>query len=109
MNNLFDTPSGPILHQDVWAAVTEEIRSVLFDPVVKAFRSLRRMSANEIALPTQTATGTAGERGARDLAANDERDNERLPCPPPGGGRTYPWVRCIGGKYVIGGDGRLGC
>ena len=48
MENLFDTPSGPVSHRDVRAAVAEEIRSLLYDPVVEAFRSLRRMSANEI-------------------------------------------------------------
>jgi hypothetical protein len=47
--NLFNTPSGPILHRDVWAAVAEEIRSVLYNPVVEAFWSLRWMSANKIA------------------------------------------------------------
>jgi hypothetical protein len=49
MENLFDIPSGPISHRDVRAAVIEEIRSVLYDPVVEAFWSLCRMSADVIA------------------------------------------------------------
>jgi hypothetical protein len=49
MDKLFDTPSGPISHRDVRAAVAEEISLVMYDPVVNAFRSLRQMSANEIA------------------------------------------------------------
>jgi hypothetical protein len=49
MDKLFDTPSGPISHQDVRAAVAEEISLVMYDRVVNAFRSLRQMSANEIA------------------------------------------------------------
>jgi len=49
MDKLFDTPSGPISHREVQAAVAEEISLVMYDPVVNAFRSLRQMSANEIA------------------------------------------------------------
>ncbi len=49
MDNLFDTPSGPILHRDVQAVVDEDIRSVLYDLVVESFQNLCRMSANEIA------------------------------------------------------------
>jgi hypothetical protein len=49
MDKLFDTPSGPISHREVRAAVAKEISLVMYDPVVDAFRSLRRMSANEIA------------------------------------------------------------
>jgi hypothetical protein len=50
MDKLFDTPSGPISHREVQAAVTEEISLVMYDLVVDAFRSLlRQMSANEIA------------------------------------------------------------
>jgi len=49
MDTLFDTPSGPISHREVRAAVAEEISLVMYDPVVDAFRSLRQMSADEIA------------------------------------------------------------
>jgi hypothetical protein len=49
MDKLFDTPSGPISHREVRAAVAEEISLVMYDPVVNAFWSLRQMSANEIA------------------------------------------------------------
>ena len=49
MDKLFDTPSGPISHQDVRAAVAEEISLAMHDPVLDAFRSLRQMSADEIA------------------------------------------------------------
>ena len=45
MDKLFNAPSGPISHREVRAAVAEEIS----DPVVDAFRSLRQMSAHEIA------------------------------------------------------------
>ena len=51
MDKLFDAPSGPISPQDVRAAVAKEIRLVLYDLEVKAFRSLChlcRMSADEI-------------------------------------------------------------
>jgi hypothetical protein len=49
MDKLFDAPSGPISHREVRAAVAEEISLVMYDPVVDAFRSLCRMSADEIA------------------------------------------------------------
>ncbi len=49
MDNLFDAPSGPVLHRDIRAAVTEGICLVLHDPVLEAFRNLRRMSADKIA------------------------------------------------------------
>ena len=49
MDKLFDTPSGPISHREVRAAVAKEISLVRYDPVVDAFRSLRQMSADEIA------------------------------------------------------------
>ena len=49
MDKLFDAPSGPISPRDVPTAVAKEIRLVLYDPEVEAFRSLRRMSADEIA------------------------------------------------------------
>jgi len=49
MNKRFDTPSGPISHREVRAAVAEEISLVMYDPVVDAFRSRRQMSADEIA------------------------------------------------------------
>jgi hypothetical protein len=49
MDNLFDAPSGPVSHRDIRAAVAEGIRSVLHDPVLKAFWNLCRMSADEIA------------------------------------------------------------
>ena len=45
MDKLLNAPSGPISHREVRAAVAEEIS----DPVVDAFRSLRQMSAHEIA------------------------------------------------------------
>jgi len=45
MDKLFNAPGGPISHREVRAAVAEEIS----DPVVDAFRSLRQMSAHEIA------------------------------------------------------------
>ena len=48
MDKLFNAPSGPISPRDVRAAVTKEIRLVLYDLEVEAFRSLRRMSADEI-------------------------------------------------------------
>ncbi len=41
MDKLFDTPSGPISHREVRAAVAKEISLVMYDPVVDAFRSLR--------------------------------------------------------------------
>jgi hypothetical protein len=49
MDKLFDAPSGPISPQDVRATVAEEIRLVLYNLEVKAFGSLCRMSADEIA------------------------------------------------------------
>ncbi len=49
MDKLFDTASGLISHRDVRAMVAKEISLVMYDPVVDAFRSLRQMSANEIA------------------------------------------------------------
>ena len=49
MDKLFDAPTGPISPQDVRATVAKEIRLVLYDLEVKAFRSLCRMSADEIA------------------------------------------------------------
>jgi hypothetical protein len=49
MDNFLDAPSGSIAYRDVRAAVAAEIRSVMLDPVVKTFRNLRQMTANEIA------------------------------------------------------------
>ena len=49
IDKLFDTPSGPISHREVHAAVVEEISLVMYNPVVNAFWSLCQMSADEIA------------------------------------------------------------
>ena len=49
MDKLFNAPSGPISHREVRAAIAKEISLVMYDPVVDAFRSLRQMSADEIA------------------------------------------------------------
>ena len=48
LDNLFATASGPVSHRDILAAVAEDIRSELHDPLLDAFCNLRQMTADEI-------------------------------------------------------------
>ena len=48
LDDLFAAASGPVSHRDIRAAVAEDIRSELHDPIVDAFSNLRRMSADEM-------------------------------------------------------------
>jgi hypothetical protein len=48
LDNLFATASGPVSHRDIRAAVAEDIRSELHDPLLDAFCNLRRMTADEL-------------------------------------------------------------
>jgi hypothetical protein len=48
LDALLDSPGGSVTYQDVRAAVIEDVRSEICDPVFAASQSLRRMTGNEI-------------------------------------------------------------
>ena len=83
MDKLFNAPSGPISHREVRAAVAEEISVVMYNPVVDAFRSLRQMSANEIAhfnpLRPSPPGGSVVDPSGFDYSSDDSLlDREKL-------------------------------
>ena len=87
MDKLFDTPSGPISHREVRAAVAKEISLVRYDPVVDAFRNLRQMSADEIAhfnplRPSPSGCPVVDPDGFDYSSDDDNREKPRLRASP---------------------------
>jgi len=90
LDNLFATASGPVSHRDIRAAVAEDIRSELHDPLLDAFCNLRRMTADEISRfnPLRlfapggrvAALGRVDSSGEED--SSDEGDSQRVRASP---------------------------
>ena len=91
LDNLFATASGPVSHRDIRAAVAEDIRSELHDPLLDAFCNLRRMTADEIsrfdplrslAPGGRVAVSERFDYSSGEEDSSDEGDSERVRASP---------------------------
>jgi hypothetical protein len=91
LDNLFATASGPVSHRDIRAAVAEDIRSELHDPLLDAFCNLRRMTADELSRFDPLRSLAPGDRVAAsgrfdhssgEEDSSDEGDSERVRASP---------------------------
>jgi hypothetical protein len=81
LDNLFATASGPVSHQDIRAAVAEDIRSELHDPLLDAFCNLCRMTADELSRFNPFCSLAPGDRvaasGRFDYSSGEEDSSDK--------------------------------